>query len=73
MTGLIDYLASGDRSPYVVFTLRDLETFANQEREAIRCAVLRWCDASGEESSGRPGSMAISRITRSLGAASSTC
>ncbi len=35
MAGLVDYLAGGDRSQYIVTTLHDLETFAKQERAAI--------------------------------------
>lgn len=35
MAGLVDYLAGGDRSQYIVSTLHDLETFAKQERAAI--------------------------------------
>src|SRR5688572_1096669 len=35
MAGLVDFLASGERSQYVISTLRDLEQFAKQEREAI--------------------------------------
>ena len=35
MAGLADFLASGERSQYIVSTLRDHETFAKQEREAI--------------------------------------
>lgn len=35
MAGLVDFIASGDRTQYVVSTLRDLEAFTTQEREAI--------------------------------------
>ena len=35
MRGLVDLIATGDRSEYVVSTLRDLETFTRQEREAL--------------------------------------
>jgi hypothetical protein len=36
MAGLADFIASGERSAYIVKTLTDLETFATQEREAIQ-------------------------------------
>ena len=35
MAGLADFIAGGERSQYIVTTLRDHETFAKQEREAI--------------------------------------
>ena len=35
MRGLVDFIATGDRSEYVVSTLHDLETFTRQEREAL--------------------------------------
>jgi site-specific DNA recombinase len=35
MRGLVDFIATGDRSEYVVSTLRDLEAFARQERAAL--------------------------------------
>ncbi len=35
MAGLADFIAGGERSQYIVTTLRDHETFATQEREAI--------------------------------------
>ena len=35
MAGLADFIASGDRSKYIVTTLHDLEIFADQERAAI--------------------------------------
>lgn len=35
MAGLVDFIANGERVQYIVQTLRDLETFAIQEREAI--------------------------------------
>jgi site-specific DNA recombinase len=35
MAGLVDFIATGDRSQYVITTLRDLEQFTKQEREAI--------------------------------------
>jgi hypothetical protein len=35
MAGLVDFLATGERSQYVISTLNDLEKFAGQEREAI--------------------------------------
>ncbi len=35
MAGLVDFIATGDRSQYVISTLRDLEAFTTQEREAI--------------------------------------
>jgi hypothetical protein len=33
--GLIEFIATGDRSEYVVATLRDLETFARSEKAAL--------------------------------------
>jgi Recombinase zinc beta ribbon domain len=36
MAGLVDFIANGERVQYIVQTLRDLETFAIQEREAIK-------------------------------------
>jgi hypothetical protein len=36
MAGLADFIATGDRSSYIVKTLHDHETFAAQEREAIK-------------------------------------
>jgi site-specific DNA recombinase len=35
MRGLVDFIATGDRSEYVVKTLHDLEAFTRQEREAL--------------------------------------
>jgi hypothetical protein len=35
MRGLVDFIATGDRSEYVVSTLRDLEAFTRQERAAL--------------------------------------
>ena len=35
MRGLADFIATGDRSEYVVSTLRDLEAFTRQERAAL--------------------------------------
>lgn len=35
MAGLADFIASGERSAYIVKTLADLENFVGQEREAI--------------------------------------
>jgi site-specific DNA recombinase len=35
MRGLVDFIATGDRSDYVVSTLRDLEAFTRQERAAL--------------------------------------
>ena len=35
MRGLVDFIATGDRSDYVVSTLHDLEAFTRQEREAL--------------------------------------
>jgi DNA invertase Pin-like site-specific DNA recombinase len=35
LAGLADFIASGERSTYIVTTLRDLETFAKDERAAI--------------------------------------
>jgi hypothetical protein len=33
--GLVDFIATGDRSEYVVSTLRDLEAFTRRERAAL--------------------------------------
>lgn len=35
MAGLVDFIANGERVQYIVQTLRDLETFAIQKRQAI--------------------------------------
>jgi hypothetical protein len=35
MRGRVDFIATGDRSEYVVSTLHDLESFTRQEREAL--------------------------------------
>ena len=35
MAGLVDYIAGGDRSPYVVKTLHDHEAFSNAEQREI--------------------------------------
>lgn len=35
MAGLADFLAGGERSPYIVKTLQDHEVFADQDRQAI--------------------------------------